>query len=185
MSSGLVAPRREKILIGITGAKRSGKNTLSEGLCKTLKAEDVSFAGPLRKFVAEILGYTAEELEARKEEPVAWLDDVTPRQMMQTVGTEWGRHMIHADLWVRSLLARMPQRAIISDVRFDNEAAAIIANGGVIVRVVRDGTGSGDGHLSERQISDELVAVTVRNDSTPFFLVDRALDGLISIGALR
>lgn len=125
------------MLIGIAGPKRSGKTTLAEGLCKVFSLEHHSFAGPIRAFVASILGYTLEELEVRKEEPVVWLDGKTPRQLMQTVGTEWGRATVHDELWVRSLLARVPaEGAVISDVRFPNEAEAILAAGGIVSNIV-------------------------------------------------
>lgn len=163
------------MIVGITGAKRSGKNTLADGLCQKLWLEHHSFAGPLREFVARILGWSLDELELRKEEPIDWLDGKTPRYLMQTVGTEWGREMIHPELWVRSLAHRIPERAVISDVRFDNEARAILSRGGVVIRVVRPGTGEGDFHASEVPVSNSLVTYTIRNDSTPYWMIDRAL----------
>jgi hypothetical protein len=160
------------MLIGIAGPKRSGKTTLAEGLCKVFSLEHHSFAGPIRAFVASILGYTAEELEARKEEPVAWLDGKTPRQLMQTVGTEWGRAMVHDELWVRSLIARVPVwGAVISDVRFANEAEAILAAGGIVIQLSRPGTGAGDGHASETPLPEHLVSRTWANDSSEHDLV--------------
>jgi hypothetical protein len=166
-------------LIGIAGAKRSGKNTLSAGLSHALGLPEESFAGPLREFVARITGMTPHELEFNKELPLEWLDGITPRAMMQTVGTEWGRQMVHPELWVRSLFARIPpQGAIISDVRFPNEAEAILARGGIVFRLLRPGTGSGDGHLSEAPLPSELVTVELVNNSTPQRLVEAALQCL-------
>jgi hypothetical protein len=163
-------------LIGIAGPKRSGKDTLGRGLAAALGLQQDSFAGPLRAFVATMLGLTLAELEEVKEAPVAWLDGVTPRSMMQTVGTEWGRRMVHPDLWLRALLARVPaEGAVISDVRFPNEAEAIIEQGGVVIRLSRPGTGEGDGHASETPLPGYLVTFELTNDSTPDDLVARAL----------
>jgi hypothetical protein len=75
------------MLIGIAGPKRSGKDTLARGLCAALGLSQDSFAGPLRAFVANTLGMTLAELEDAKEAPIAWLDGITPRHLMQTVGT--------------------------------------------------------------------------------------------------
>jgi hypothetical protein len=52
--------------------------------------------------------------------------------------------MVHPDLWLRSLLARIPaQGAVVSDVRFPNEAEAIIEAGGVVIRLSRPGARRG------------------------------------------
>lgn len=166
-------------LIGIAGAKRSGKSTLADGLSCVLGLPEASFAGPIRRFVAEILGITLVELERIKEQPIPWLDGTTPRQMMQTVGTEWGRQTVDPDLWIKSLLARMPpQGCIVSDVRFDNEASAILDNGGIVFRLVRPGLVQDDGHASERGVSNQLVTVELVNCSTPDELVKAALSVL-------
>lgn len=164
------------MIVGIAGPKRAGKDTLARGLCAALGLPQDSFAGPLRAFVARTLGMTMAELEDAKEAPIAWLEGVTPRAMMQTVGTEWGRRMVHPDLWLRSLLARIPaQGAVVSDVRFPNEAEAIIEAGGVVIRLSRPGAGEGDSHASETPLPSYLVTFELANDSTPDDLVDRAL----------
>jgi hypothetical protein len=165
-------------LIGIAGAKRAGKSTLASGLSLALGLPEESFAAPMREFVARITGMTLRELDARKEEPLAWLDGVTPRTMMQTVGTEWGRQTVHPDIWLRSLFARIPpQGAIISDVRFPNEAEAILERGGIVFRVNRAGC-EGDGHASERPLPPELVTVDLWNTGTPRDLIEQALNCL-------
>lgn len=166
-------------LIGIAGHKRAGKSTLAQGLSFALGLPEESFAAPLREFVARITGMTAPELEFNKELPLAWLDGVTPRQMMQTVGTEWGRQMIHPELWLRSLFARIPpQGAIISDVRFPNEAEAILERGGIVFRVNRPVLTVTDGHASEVPLPPELVTVDLWNTGTVGELVEKAMNCL-------
>lgn len=167
-------------IIGLTGQKRSGKDTVA-GLIDmhsmrpwrvaTLRE---SFAGPIRRSVAEMLGWSMEELEEHKELPLARLDGVTPRHMMQTLGTEWGRKMILDDLWIRLLEGRLEEQinlgiwkvAVITDVRFENEAKMIKSMDGIIVRVVRPGLPPPDGHSSETPLPDELVDATIVNDAT-------------------
>lgn len=164
------------MIVGIAGPKRSGKDTLARLLASALNAEVHSFAAPIRQFVAGLLGWTLDELEDRKETPVQWLDGVTPRQMMQSLGTEWGRQMVHPELWFRSLAARLPgQEAIVCDVRFDNEAEAIRKLGGVVIRLSRPGAGQGDDHVSEQPISDHLVDFDISNDGTIAQLWEKAL----------
>lgn len=168
-------PASVPTLIGIAGAKRAGKDTLARGLCAALQLPQDSFAAPLREFVARILGWTLDELEERKEEPVDWLDGITPRHMMQTIGTEWGRSMIHGELWVRSLLQRLAGGGVISDVRFPNEAEEILKRGGVVIRVDRAGAGQRDGHVSETPLPAHLVSFRVVNNGSKSALVGCAL----------
>lgn len=157
----------QPMLVGIAGAKRAGKDTLARGLCAAFGLPQDSFAAPLRRFIADLLGWTLEELEARKEDPIDWLDGITPRHMMQTAGTEWGRDMVHGELWVRSLLHRLAGGGIISDVRFPNEARAIRERGGIVIQVNRPGAGQGDAHVSETPLPFDLVDAFITNDSTP------------------
>ena len=165
------------MLIGITGKKRAGKDTLAKGLANHFQLKQESFAGPLRNLTAELLGVTVEELEYIKEAPLAFLDDRhSPRTMMQTLGTEWGREMIHPELWVRSLFQRLPRAgAVVCDVRFDNEAQAIQAHGGIILRVVRPGQASEDEHVSELGVSDQFITMELINNSSPEVLIQRAI----------
>ncbi len=159
-------------IIGLCGRKQSGKTTAAETICARFpQSQHDSFAAPLRDCVAAILGYTLEELNDKKEEPVKWLSGVTPRTMMQTLGTEWGRSMIHNQLWVRSLQRRVENAVgyvVISDVRFTNEAAAIRAVGGIVVEIVRDGVVTTDTHVSEQPLSRQLIDASVMNNDTIF-----------------
>lgn len=165
-----------KYLIGIAGPKRSGKDTLTLGLCQALGLEQFSYADPIRNAVCEILGITRAELELCKETPIDWLNGVTPRHMMQTMGTEWGREMIDPFLWGKSMFRRMPEQGgVTSDVRFDNEATEILRRGGTIFRLSRPGLALDDGHASERPIADNLVTAELCNDGTPADLLAKAL----------
>jgi hypothetical protein len=83
----------------------------------------------------------------------------TPRLLMQLLGTEAGREIIHPNIWVNALFAdykpvgdnllegevRKVRKEdliypswIITDVRFPNEAKAIKDRGGILIRVERD-----------------------------------------------
>lgn len=167
-------------IIGLTGQKRSGKDTVA-GLIEMHTSRPwqkmalrESFAGPIRRAVADMLGWNATELEEHKELPLPRLDGVTPRHMMQTLGTEWGRQMILPDLWIRILETKLETAiatggydvAVITDVRFPNEAKMIKSMDGIIVRVVRPGLPPPDGHSSETPLPDELVDATIVNDAT-------------------
>jgi len=96
------------MIIGIAGKKRSGKDTAAK-VFERLGFTHDSFAAPMKRFISDILGHELRDDE--KETPVEWLRDdsitttsmaitreeflqsmfgVTPRRMLQTLGTEWG-----------------------------------------------------------------------------------------------
>lgn len=86
----------------------------------------------------------------------------TRRRILQWVGTEGFRHLV-PDHWVNraiadgaASIARGARGIVFPDVRFPNEATAIQALDGVIVRVVREGqpSTSGGGHSSEGGVAD-------------------------------
>lgn len=75
---------------------------------------------------------------------------LTPRKLLQLLGTEAGRNIIHPNIWVNALFADYPkivdmddkgldvyENWIITDVRFPNEAQAIKDRGGIVIRVNR------------------------------------------------
>ena len=182
------------LIIGLAGKKRAGKDTAATYLKNEFDLQNFSFAAPIRHVVANILGLSHEDaLESfGKETPVSWLDGITPRRMMQTLGTEWGR-AIHPELWIRSLFKRMDaaekayerkhakiEGAVISDVRFENECRAIKERGGYIVRLIRPQTETSDSHVSELALPKELIDIDVINDSSLSDLY-RSLDFVMQI----
>lgn len=64
---------------------------------------------------------------------------MTPRLMMQLIGTEGMRDIIHPNIWVTSLFADYNENSnwFITDCRFPNEAKAIKDRGGITIRVER------------------------------------------------
>lgn len=91
------------------------------------------------------------------------------RYIMQTLGTEWGRELIHPDIWVKlaeCVLFERGERIIISDVRFDNEADFIRNHGGVILHVTRDYAPKVEAHASEQGIRPSPLDLYVGNHGT-------------------
>lgn len=143
-----------RTLIAFTGLAGAGKSTAAQHLVARGFTR-IRFAGPLKAMMAA-LGLTHEQIDGtEKETPCALLGGKTPRYAMQTIGTEWGRDLIANDLWIRAFnlaLEKVPAGVpvVVDDCRFPNEAAAISANGGVIVRIERpEVTRSGYQHSSE------------------------------------
>jgi hypothetical protein len=82
---------------------------------------------------------------------------VTPRHIMQTLGTAWGRDMINQDVWVKVNIAGANDYTVIDDVRFPNEFAAIKKAGGEMWKVIRPGNPmTADSQLGEGLMDDGL-----------------------------
>lgn len=148
-----------QLLIGLAGKARSGKDTAASYLAAQYALLSYAFADPLKTALAQLFGLTSAHLEgALKELP---LPDIgkSPRELMQLLGTEWARDMVHRDLWL--LLAKQNISAqldgdqshhngvIIRDVRFENEAQWIRSQGGVVVHIQRPDAQPVAAHISE------------------------------------
>lgn len=143
------------MIIGLSGLAGSGKTTVANILVKQHGFVRRPFAYPLKSMIAS-LGFDRDTLDgpaAGKEVPLEVFGGRTLREAMQTLGTEWGRNQFGDDIWVKLWLreANRLQRVVADDVRFANEAAAVRARGGIVVKLFREGAGtkSGAGHASE------------------------------------
>ena len=114
------------------------------------------------------------------------------RYMLQTLGTEWGRNLIHPDIWILEAERRLKQMSnandtdgvIITDCRFPNEADKIHEMGGKVIRIVRpnnpltatvNSVGVGAAHLSEQGLSSDKIDYTIINDNSPNQMLDSFL----------
>ena len=95
------------------------------------------------------------------------------RRLQQVLGTEVGREVLGASIWVDTGMEKVAKAhargvpVVITDCRFDNEAEAVRAAGGKVVRVVRPSLPAPtDGHASESGISEHLVDREIVNDGT-------------------
>ena len=160
------APMR---LIGIAGQARSGKDTLADYLLDNLG--DVwcrsSFANPMKQML-DAIGVDCSDSNKDSIDPTF---GVSVRHMMQTLGTEWGREIIDKDIWIKSFSRSSEgENIIVPDVRFENEAELVRANG-VLIHLVGRGGISGN-HISEKYIPFKEGDIVIDNS--------RDLDWMIS-----
>jgi len=163
-------------IIAIAGLAQSGKSTIASYLKAQGFTED-SFAAPIRSCMANILGISLSQLEVCKDQDMPPFE-YTPRRMMQTLGTEWGREMIQNDLWIVSLRERIKRELtltsfVISDLRFENEAVALRDMGAEIWHIERPGLSNTTGHKSENGIMRQLHDYVILNDGTVDELYDQ------------
>ena len=139
-----------KPIIGIHGLAGSGKDTVGTAIqANDPRMQKTSFAEPLKNMIAVMLDCEYHWVEGVTEDSRYWrereLPEIgqTPRELMLSLGTEWGRDMVHADIWCiltrRIIEKRMKagKACYIPDVRFDNEARMIKEMGGIVIEVRR------------------------------------------------
>lgn len=142
------------LLIGISGKKRSGKDTLCQSLLNRLdNSVRVAFADQLKEEVAEACGVSLEYLEHHK---------ANFRYILQGWGTEFRRQLTGLNYWIEQLdncVAAWHLGSdfiIIPDVRFQNEHAYVKQNGGIMIRINRPDMVSTDTHPSETDLDSAV-----------------------------
>jgi len=116
-------------VVGFIGKKQSGKTTAAKHLVDNYGYVRIRVADALKQMLYA-LGLTEREVDGDlKECACDVLCGMTPRHAMITLGTEWGRNMIHPRLWVKKLdgqmcylMAKGHRKFVIDDIRFMNEA---------------------------------------------------------------
>lgn len=130
------------------------------------------FAKKLKQIVAILVGCEPSDLESEAFKNTylgkEWINtnsiiseyDITKpptiRQILQWVGTEAMRKVIHDDIWINATLGSLKSddKVIIADTRFPNECYAIQRKGGIVVRIIRPGKVSTSTHISEIALND-------------------------------
>lgn len=162
-------------IIGIIGKKRTGKDTLAAALVAEHGFRRLAFADRLKAMALDVNPAVDSDLDGRMyslAESVAvfgWerTKDECPeaRRFLQTLGVAVREH-IDGDAWVRPVLqeaAAATEPIVITDVRFPNEAEAIRAAGGYLIRIERPSVSSCDSHVSESGLPDVPVDYVICN----------------------
>lgn len=164
-------------LIAFCGYMGSGKTFSADYLVDGLGYTRVKFAGPLKDML-RTMGLDDRHLEGElKDKPSKLLCGKTPRWAMQSLGTEWGRECIGADLWgnlweqqVTRLLA-LGKPVVVDDCRFDNEVMRVKRLGGLVILLQNPTLETGDKHPSE-SLPDNP-DITIVNQRDPRLLYDQ------------
>ena len=167
----------KRIIIGITGLARSGKDTAASFLATEKDFKVIRFADPVKAVCSQLYGIPLYHfvLGDRSGYDEYW--QMTYREMLQKVGTDLIRNHLDTDFWVKraahTLSIIKDSLIVIPDVRFENEAAWIRQQGGVIIRLVRSKAGLPDElgrHVSESEIAHNNKDFIVENNSTVEYL---------------
>ena len=164
------------MLIAICGHKFSGKSTVARLLHNATGYEVVSFADKLKDVCCVLSGCTREQLEDYDFKETQLVPDYlrpyclnaekpTFRAFLQHFGSEVMRG-VNDNIWIDCTLSNCGENAIISDCRFPNEAKAVKARGGIVIKVVRPDAKASDSHQSETRIDEIDADYVLWNDTT-------------------
>jgi hypothetical protein len=160
-------------IIGLTGYAQSGKDTFASILVEKYGYSRIAFADKIRDFLYGInpmvgcspTGYLQDLVnlvgwDKAKQEPQV-------RRLLQDLGIS-ARDLISEDIWVTAALSSVSkdQRIVITDVRFENEAAMIKSMGGQLWRIKRSGVGPVNNHVSESEMDGYKVDQIFVNNGT-------------------
>lgn len=169
--SGGPATEPRRTVIALCGEKYAGKDTAAAPLLAKGFA-NVKMADGLKIMLRSFLAYRGADPETvdrmidgdLKETASRFLNGRTPRHAMQTLG-DWGRNDMQTDFWLDATMDRLDQvgDAVITDVRYPNEAARVRGVGIPLFRVERPDQQSTDAHSSEAQIRSLPVDGVIRN----------------------
>jgi hypothetical protein len=148
-------------IVGLGCTAQVGKDTAAEYLEKKYpgRVKRVAFADKLKKIAMDLFGLSYEQCYGSQEikETVDPRYGLTPREIMQAVGEKMRE--IFPSIWVDTVFySTIPPLSkegydcfVISDVRYPNEGDKVHSNGGVLVKVIRPGSGVtvGANHSSE------------------------------------
>lgn len=185
------------MLIGIIGRKGAGKDVAGAHLVERHEFARAAFADTVKLVAQDLFPHlTREQLYGpiAVKEALDVATGVTPRWILQKVGTEVGR-MDQADVflafgisqatvrasfakfnvvpgltaWIDALFANLGDgHFVVTDVRFPNEASSILDRRGHVIKITRPGfdTGAFNDHPSESEVDNCPFDWLVVNDGS-------------------
>jgi hypothetical protein len=167
-------------IIGICGNKYNGKDTIADYLVQNYGYTKISFGDPLKHALKNIFMFSDEQLWGSQKENIDPYWGVSPREMLQFIGTNCLRQMIKENyptiedkIWVMSLKKQIEhlisngiRKIVIPDIRFPNEAQMLCQfYNATIIRVVRRDIANTDSHMSENLFHQIKCNFTIYNNT--------------------
>jgi len=159
-------------IIGLIGARGSGKTTCAAYLQANYNFQEFSFADPVKKVVEIIYGFDYDTLKGdtpeRREARVNMRDPMWNQNMiqaMQFIGTELFRNHMDQDVWIKIMKRNIDsciksgKRVVISDLRYPNEIEFVRSLGGKIFVIESQSaqvSTCADNHSSETSAKDAI-----------------------------
>lgn len=172
-------------ILGLLGPAGSGKSLAAKHLVNRYGAKVYTLAAPLKELVKNAFDLTHDQLYGSQEskEAVDERYNVSPRWLMQHIGTEGIRKVFGPDFWWEYLLKCVerdkPTFAVCDDVRFINEAVGLVNADATIVKLVNEQVKAKSDHPSEVEWKSAPYDFIINHDGkTPAQLTD-ALDEIV------
>jgi hypothetical protein len=161
------------MILGLVGQKGAGKDTVADYLVREHGFTKLAFADPVKKVCEAMFALESNYFHCPllKEQVIsAW--GMSPREMMQKVGTDIVRVQMGDRFWIKHMQYRLDSlqqgtNVVISDVRFVNEAEFIQSlPDSHLVRVQLQATArsSVDNHISETDQNNIMTNHIINND---------------------
>jgi hypothetical protein len=218
-NQGLREDQKVDIVVALTNKNAVHKIEPKE-LAMFSKWHVKKFAGKLKQIVSILIGIPVEDLEKQEIKNSVlgeeWdrtisnnfkvnlpldMRKISVRQMLQWVGTDAMRDVIHPNIWVNALFTdyrinfeaknveewgkNLEDNWIITDVRFPNELQAVKDRKGISIRVIRRTTQGISNHPSEIALDDAKFDYTIYNDGTIEELIEKVKQILIKEGIIN
>jgi hypothetical protein len=171
------------MLIGLTGAIASGKDTTYERIKELYPNEEVirvGYADKMKDSIAALFGIDRSVIEAAKRDDDSMITfeslaadetvvHMSFREFIQNYGTEAHRGVFGYDFWLDAALPKdfdhSGKIVCVTDARFENELQRVVDLGGTNILVVGEEVGSEREatHESENSINLDLVSYTIDN----------------------
>jgi len=156
-------------LVGITGLPRSGKDSVAQFLIAEHGGYRYAFADPIVNMLNAGFqqDFNSDYWVQRKEDQIPIIGK-SPRELRQLLGTEWGRKLIHIDLWVSLALGEFIKNGpgmVIPDVRFPNEAK-FVRERGVLIHVDGPRGVASNDHESNEPLAKLTSDLLIVNDGS-------------------
>lgn len=180
--------------VGVGGYATSGKDAFAdflvdEGFTKTYMSE------PLERILLTLnpIIYTEGDRVVRYADLHAQVGYARSKQvaevrrLLQVLGSEVGRDMISADIWVDLMVKSIAnvQNAVITGIRFPNELVAVRRHGGALVWIERPGVHPVNVHKSDNTLTELDFDLIVHNDGSLEDLRMKALEGAYELDWLE
>ncbi len=176
------------MIIGLSGKKGSGKDTVAEYLCAQYGFINYGFGDPIKEIARIMFQFSQEQLHGNQKDVLDNRWGFKPRDFFQKFGTEYGQFILpehfpsafldidKRQFWVKCFwnwyVEEKKQdpylRVVISDVRFLHEFNFLQEKGAYLIKIKRH-TDNLDRHISENELDilrDEDYNGIINNSSS-------------------
>lgn len=171
-----------KILIGIHGKPRAGKDTIANRLVSQYGFVRYGPGDPVKRATAAMFDIDVGNLyhdELKDTVNDYW--GISYREMAQKVGKESSRDVFGEDFWMRHVekkLKSLPKEVpglVLADIRYANETVWVRQRGGMILFVERTNRpkSANEQHAAEQGLDPSLADVIIPNNGTVQDLWDK------------